>query len=251
MLDWLRGIAILLMVIYHFCYDLFYFDYIDTAFGKGYWIPFRYVIVILFLSLVGTSLVLSSGKKKLSRGFITRALKLLLACVFVTASSYFIAPNKITVFGILHFILFASFLGLFFVDRPKLSLLLGIVIFTVGHIYQHPIFNPTAFHWLGMVTEKRPALDYVPVFPWFGIVLLGITLGHWINHQPRCREYLSSLPGSKATNFETPLETAPVSSLSFWTKVNKTIALAGQHSLLIYLVHQPLMFAGFWAIQLL
>ncbi|HIO92119.1 MAG TPA: DUF1624 domain-containing protein, partial [Leucothrix mucor] len=63
-LDVTRGIAIVLMIIYHFSFDLDNFNYIqidmDSALG---WQTFRSVIVTLFLTTMGISLALthSSG----------------------------------------------------------------------------------------------------------------------------------------------------------------------------------------------
>lgn len=231
MLDWLRGIAILLMVVYHFCYDLYFFNYLDTAFGKGYWIPFRYVIVVLFLGLVGVSLVISHHRGINWSSVKKRSLQLALAASFVTASSYFIAPDKLTIFGILHFILLASLLSLWFIPRPKLAFMAGIVIFTLGHLVQLSVFDATAFHWLGMVETKRPALDYVPLFPWLGVVLIGIYFGHVI------------LKSSAVSGF---LASEPTSQIRVINYLNSGITRSGQHSLVIYLVHQPIMFSGFW-----
>ncbi|MDO6717939.1 heparan-alpha-glucosaminide N-acetyltransferase [Psychrosphaera sp. 1_MG-2023] len=238
LLDWLRGFAILLMVIYHFCYDLYYFNYIDTMFGKGYWIPFRYVIVILFLSLVGVSLVLSHNPKLRWRNLIRRSGQLGLAAFFVSVSSYFIAADKVTVFGIIHFILLATFLSLPFISRPKIALVLGVIVFFLGHYVQSQFFDPLYFHWLGMVETKRPALDYVPVFPWFGIVLIGIFFGHLIQNNNVVQKVFKT---NLAEQFHLPMLTI----------FNSLIERAGQHSLIIYLVHQPILFGLFMAVELL
>ena len=233
-LDWLRGFSILLMVIYHFCYDLDFFGYIDTAFGKGNWIPFRYVIVIGFLSLVGVSLVLVHGKGIRWSSLKKRTWQMALACVAVTVSSYFIAPTKITVFGILQFILLASWLALPFLTYYKTALFTGILVFVLGHVIQTPFFEADYLHWIGMVEQKRPALDYVPLFPWFGIVLIGITLGHWF----------INLDSGRAV---AKLQIGKIHGLKF---ISYWMEKAGQHSLIIYLVHQPLMFAVFYLIEM-
>lgn len=233
-IDWLRGFAILLMVIYHFCYDLDYFRYIDTAFGRGYWIPFRYVIVISFLLLVGVSLTFVHRNGIKWNSVYKRSGQLLLACIAVTASGYFIAPDKLTVFGILHFILVASWLALPLVYRPRAALLVGSAIFVIGHMVKSKMFEPTWIHWIGMVETKRPALDYVPLFPWLGVVFIGICFGHWL---------LASDQGQKLAKVDLSSSQPKLSYL------HRGMETAGQHSLVIYLVHQPLMFALFLLVE--
>lgn len=233
-IDWLRGFSIALMVIYHFCYDLDLFGYIDTAFGKNYWVPFRYVIVIGFLSLVGVSLVLVHSEKIRWRSMRKRSLQLLLASIAVSISSYFVDPRQVTLFGILQLILVASWLALPLVNHYRLSFALGLSIFAIGHWVKSPMFDPLWIHWVGMAEIKRPALDYVPLFPWLGMVLMGITLGHWFFTSEKGRQVAS-------------LQVGKVKGLD---KVSWLLEKAGQHSLIIYLVHQPLMFGVFYAIHM-
>ena len=61
--DMLRGCAVALMIVYHFCYDLtyfriYYFDFYQSLF----WLGARAFIVSLFLLLVGISLQLSVSR---------------------------------------------------------------------------------------------------------------------------------------------------------------------------------------------
>lgn len=234
-IDFLRGFFILLMVVYHFCYDLDLFGYIDTAFGKNYWIPFRYVIVIGFLSLVGVSLVLVHSNKIKWQSMKKRSWQLLLAAIAVSISSYFIAPSQVTLFGILQFILLASWLALPFVNRYKLALLLGIVVFTLGHSFTSAIFDSIWLHWLGMNENERKALDFVPLFPWFGTVLIGISLGHWLFY---------SVKGQAVARLQ-------LGNIRGLATISSVLEKAGQHSLLIYLVHQPILFAAFYAVEMI
>lgn len=234
-IDWLRGFFILLMVIYHFCYDLDLFGYIDTAFGKGYWVPFRYVIVIGFLSLVGVSLVLVHSKAINWSSMKKRSLQLALASLAVTVSSYFVDPRQLTVFGILQFILLASWLALPFLAYYRLSLFLGAGVFALGHLIKTPMLEPLWIHWIGMNETPRQALDYVPLFPWFGMVLIGITLGHW---------FFKTEQGKAVAKFE-------VSKITGLRQISWLLEKSGQHSLIIYLIHQPLMFGTFYAIRVL
>ena len=214
------------MGVYHFCYDLYFFGYLDTAFGKGYWIPFRYVIVVSFLSLVGVSLTLVHRNRIRWPNMFKRSGQLLLASLFVSISSYFVASNKLTVFGILHFILVASWFALPFLKRPLLALIIGITVFVIGHLVKVPWFEPVPLHWIGLVTEKRPALDYVPMFPWFGMVLIGVYLGHQIKPN-------SLISAVVSFDIKKSIDKTGLSNVLEW---------AGKHSLVIYLVHQPIMF---------
>jgi len=243
-IDWLRGFSIFLMIIYHMCYDLDLFGYIDTAFGHGYWKPFRYVIVIGFLSLVGVSLVLVHSKTFANgirwQSMKKRSIQLLLACIAVTVSSYFIAPTKVTVFGILQLILVASWLALPFLNKPLTALVIGVIIFALGHTISHPFFDPIQWHWLGMYETKRKALDYAPIFPWLGMVLMGIPLSYW---------FLKNPTGKKLA--ATDLSQTRFLSAIRLNLFNQSLQWMGKHSLVIYLVHQPILFGVFYGIELL
>jgi uncharacterized membrane protein len=238
-IDSLRGIAILLMVIYHLCYDLDMFGYIDTRFGVGYWVPFRYVIVILFLGLVGVSLQIAHGTSIKWHSLKKRSMQLLVASTAVSASAYFIAAHKVTIFGILQLILVSSWLALPFLNRAKLTLVCGGIIFFVGHIWHHTLFDHIALHWIGLMENIRPALDYAPIFPWFGVVLMGISAGVLLQkHQ------------GVANAFAKPLiRKTSGSAFVFLKRFDDALQYAGKHSLLIYLLHQPIMFGALMVIS--
>lgn len=57
--DALRGIAIVLMVIYHFVYDLYFFQITDAIFTNPFWFYFQRVDASTFILLVGVSLSIS------------------------------------------------------------------------------------------------------------------------------------------------------------------------------------------------
>jgi uncharacterized membrane protein len=129
-------------------------------------------------------------------------------------------PDNYIYFGVLHFIALASIICIGFASRPLLSVALGIVIVT---LYQMDMVSS-----LWPFTSIRPYLpsytnDYVGVFPWLGVVFLGIGLGatQWLKNDPlhRLRKYTF-------------------------------LARPGQHSLLIYLAHQPIFFGLFGLLAL-
>lgn len=118
-IDALRGIAIILMVIFHFCYDLRYFGYVDWNVPNGpNWWPFRYVILTLFIFTLGMSLSLAHSTRVHWKKFSIRLGQLALASGAITAMSIFMFPNTWIYFGILHFLCVASVVGVFFVRIP-------------------------------------------------------------------------------------------------------------------------------------
>ncbi len=226
LIDILRGVAIALMVFYHFCYDLTYFQLSGFDFYRDpFWLNLRTLIVSLFLGLVGVSLVLAVEHGINKRRYFKRLGLLVLFALAISINSYFMFPGRTIVFGILHFIAFASVAGLLFVRWPLVSLLLGIGLISLDRIYQHAFFDQAWVHWLGLMTHKPATEDYVPVIPWFGVVLIGIFIGHQV-------QKAASLQFVKTWQSNSPLA--------------RGLALAGRHSLLIYVLHQPFLFGVLW-----
>lgn len=229
LVDVARGIAIVMMFIYHFSFDLNYFNFIEQDFYRDpFWINFRIVIVSTFLAVVGISLYLAHHKHFNQRGFIKR-LAILIACAaLVSLSSYLMFPRSTIFFGILHFIAAASLLGVLFVRFYWLNLILGAGIILISMFYQHPVFNHPLLQWIGLMTHKPVTEDYVPLLPWFGVVLIGIFFARWA--------YTHG-------NF---------TALSRWqshTVVARGLQFAGRHSLLIYMLHQPLFIGSLYLVR--
>ena len=173
-LDLLRSLAIFLMVIFHFIYDLKYFSWLtwDIPDGDG-WKHFRYVILTLFFVCVGVSLVYSHAEQSHLKKFIKRLAKVAIGAGIITLMSLVMFPQNWIYFGVLHFILIASLCAILFVPYPRLSLMLGtciIILVPLGVLKNRWLFN--------YFDEFLPnyTVDYVPLFPWFGVILLGISL---------------------------------------------------------------------------
>jgi len=64
-------------------------------------------------------------------------------------------------------------------------------------------------------------VDYVPVFPWFGVVLLGVAAGRLVLRHA-----------------------ATIARFQPKSRVLRALAFGGRHTLLLYLVHQPLIVGG-------
>lgn len=218
-IDGLRGMAIVLMMAYHFTFDLNYFNVVHIDFNHDhFWLSARALIVSMFLGLVGVSLYLANGYGFNRRRF-WRRIGILVGCAMVVSlASYIMFPRTMIFFGILHFIIVASLLGVLCVRFYWGNLIIGALIVIAGLLAQDPFFNQPALQWVGLMTHKPATEDYVPMFPWFGVVLIGIFLGKYIYSEP-------------------------VPSFARWqgnSTLGRTLTLGGRHSLLIYMLHQPL-----------
>lgn len=222
--DAMRGVALALMVIYHFFFDLAHFGLAGFDFyADAFWLNFRTLILSLFLVLVGVSLVLSVRKNLRIGRFMKRLLRIAGAALLVSLATWWMFGERFVFFGVLHFIALASLLGLLFVHKPVVALVFGAALLVIGNGWQFPWFDQPGWRWIGLMTHKPATEDYVPLLPWFGIVLAGIFIGDVLSRGG----YLEKLNGLL------PAGSAPVRVLTF----------SGRHSLLIYLLHQPLLFA--------
>jgi uncharacterized membrane protein len=217
-IDTLRGIAICAMIAYHFSFDLNWFGVFRADFNRdALWLSLRAFIVTAFLLLVGVSLVLAQ-RARISTPRYWRRIALIAACaLLVTVGSYFIFPRTFITFGILHCIAVASILTWPLVRFPVVALLVGIGVIAVGTQVQLAVFDAPWLNWVGLMTHKPATEDYVPLFPWLGVVCVGIAAGAWLG----AREF------------------RPLQGIA--RRAPAWLNWLGRHSLLVYMVHQPLL----------
>lgn len=191
-LDFFRGIAISLMLIYHFCFGLAQLGVLDIDFSIDLiWVSFRFVIVFLFLSLVGIGLYLVARNKVNWPSYFKRLALLFLYFSLITAFSRFVRPQYFVEFGILHLIFLSSLLGLFFVRFYWANLIFGSLVVVFGYSFQSHLFDNSLWQWLGMSYSVPITDDYAPVFPWFGLVLMGIFLGRLVFEKGACKRLMN------------------------------------------------------------
>ena len=219
LIDALRGFAIGLMVIYHFCFDLSYFGLAPFDFYRDhFWLNFRTLILSLFLGLVGVSLVLASRPRLNVRRYLRRLILLVASAALVSLSTWWMFGERLVFFGVLHFIAVASVLGLLFLRAGWLNLIAGVGVILFATQYQSAWFDTPGRRWIGLMTHKPLTEDYVPLLPWIGVVLLGLFAGPYIMQWSQAH--------LQRTRHAVHLR---------W------LVLAGRHSLVIYLIHQPLL----------
>lgn len=213
-LDSLRGMAVIWMIIFHFFYDMHMLSMIGWDFSNGFWFAFPRVIAGTFLFCVGISLNFIHTPAINWNSLGKRALKLGLAAAAVSLGSYFIFPGQWIYFGTLHCILAASIFGALLVNHRKSALVLMITILTLQYALGYDI------KWVSSVL-KRQSMDFIPIFPWFWVVLMGMLTG----------PYLSKI--EQLRTFKSPA----------------LLKFLGTHSLKIYLIHQPLIYGTLWVIS--
>ena len=224
-LDLLRGIAIILMIFYHALYDLFYFASFNINLWSGViWFLGR-TSAFLFIFLVGVCMTISysSAKKNISRKklflkYLIRGTKIFSLGLLITLITYLFLPSGTIYFGILHFIGVSVVLSYFFLKFRKSNVFLGLVVVAIGYYLKSLTFGFSSLLFLGFAPTNFYTLDYFPLFPWFGVVLLGIFFGNMF--------YVGGIRRFSIPDYSSKL---------------KPLLFLGKNSLIIYFLHQPIL----------
>jgi uncharacterized membrane protein len=216
-LDALRGIAIVAMVVYHFCFDLRYFRLARWDFEHDpFWLTARAAILSSFLMIAGISAALARRDPRADARWSRHVAMIAGAAALVTAASLMMFPRSFIWFGVLHAIAVSLIIARPLTGRPGAAALAGIAVIIAGLTLSSPLFDNRALGWLGFMTQKPVTEDYVPIFPWTGVLLLGIAAGHALSQN--------------GFALLAPLGRAP-----------RALRFLGRHSLAVYLVHQPVL----------
>jgi uncharacterized membrane protein len=224
-LDILRGVAIIMMVFLHILWDLDYFGILPL--NKSIY-RLQFFVPTLFFLLLGICLAVSFNKyhNKPKDVFYSHLMKrglwIFNLGMVITVITLFAFPDRPILFGVLHCIGLSIILAVPLLRFKQYNLFLAAGIISLGFLFgQFVINNPTILHLaIGLHQSHihQYTIDYFPLAPWMGVNLLGIALGSWLYADNKRR-------------FRLP-------DLSQW-KAFKAFSWLGQHSLAIYLVHQP------------
>jgi uncharacterized membrane protein len=228
-LDIARSAALVAMVVFHFTFDLELFGHLapGTTTLPGPWRALAVATAGSFLFLAGVSLWLAHGQGIRWRAFWRRFAIIAAAALAVSVGTYVAFPDAFVFFGILHSIALCSLFGLAALRLPPLlTLALAVVVFYAPDFARSAAFDAPWFWWTGLQTVPLRSVDYEPVFPWFTPVLAGIALAKWAEAAGLwSRLAVEGEPGRAARLMSWP----------------------GRHSLVIYLVHQPILIALVWS----
>jgi len=217
-LDTYRGSAVLLMIVFHFCWDLREFNHMSYNLTDSFWVGFRAVILFLFLTAVGWSAYISKRKENHLanhfKKFLARQIKLLLSATCISLITYIAFPSQWIYFGILHFILIISFIHYPFASYPALSAIIGLTIGLLFFLTDWFLFP----HVYNLITDELGApkytLDIVYPFPWVACVFVGPIIGKTLS--------------------KISLQNSPFANILSWL---------GRNALGIYLLHQVILYS--------
>jgi uncharacterized membrane protein len=230
-IDALRGLAMVWMTAFHFCFDLTQFGFLKQDFyNASLWTWQRTLIVSLFLFCAGLGQAIAVAQAQSWQRFWRRWAQVLGCALLVTAGSWLMFPNSFIYFGVLHGLaLMLIFARLTAHWGGWLWGLGGLAIaskFIAAYALQtgataqfSDLFNGSLLNWLGWITRLPITEDYVPVFPWLGVMWWGVASGNWL-----FRDGFKSLSGS----------------VSGWLS---PLAILGRWSLSYYMLHQPVLIA--------
>ena len=212
-IDAIRGFTIILMIFFHFSFDLFNFGFIKVdIIHDRFWYLLPRIIVFLFLFAVGMSLSLAHSQRINWASFQKRLIKIVFFALLISLVTYFLFPENWIYFGTLHAIAFISILSLPFLKKPIFSLAAALGLFLPS------IFFDINIPWFEL---PHQSWDYIAPFPWLGASLFGIFAAHKGLH-------LLNLPSNK---------------------LERSLNFLGRHSLFIYLTHQPILFGSVYLLR--
>lgn len=206
-IDLLRGVALLLMIYFHLIYDL------DVLFSYNvsYQSSFNWYIGkasgTLFIFIAGISSYLSRDNNK-------RAIKILGIALIISVVTHLYDRELGIKFGILHFLGTAIILS-----KPLLRLRnpvligIGVIIIILGPFIAGTAVEHDWFFPLGLSSGNFISSDYYPLIPWLGVFLFGLSAGRYFYREKK--------------------------SLFRYTIGNNFLIRAGRNTLVIYLIHQP------------
>ena len=217
LLDFLRGICILLVVWYHTLYNL------SEIFGGNYAFFRSHGMNVFRDSFVGVLIVLAGISCSLTRSNLRRGIKTLLWGLVITAVTAIVMPSQTILFGILHFfgcaMLLWAALGKWL---QKVPVWMGVIFSLALFWISQPLYEASAgqfesflMYILGCCTGHQSA-DYYPLIPWIFLFLTGGFLGRLFRENR-------------------------VPNLFTWNPI-PPISWLGRHTLPIYIVHQPVIY---------
>ncbi len=220
-LDALRGLALVWMAVFHFCFDLAHARVTTWNFyGDPVWTTQRTLILSLFLLCAGAGQAIATHQGQTWPRFWKRWAQVAGCAVLVSVGSWVMFPQSYIYFGVLHGMAVMLILARLLAPLGPRLWWLGALWMLLPVVVSHPWFDSRWASVLGLVTRKPITEDYVPILPWFGVMCWGLACTQWLLNAPP--HWLSQAPQNASRLFR-------------W------LTVLGQWSLTFYMLHQPIM----------
>ena len=233
-IDALRGLALVWMTVFHFCFDLNQFGYWrQDLYHDPFWTLQRTAILSTFLFCAGMGQAVALRQGQSWARFWRRWGQVAGCAVLVTAGSYLMFPRSFIYFGVLHGIALMLIVARLTAHWGKWLWLLGLMAIALQPLAAHFVaasplaesFNAPSLNWLGVITRKPITEDYVPLIPWLGLVWWGVAAGSWLPRQPSLMAWQPARPG-------------------------QGLVVLGRWSLAYYMLHQPVLIGALMLVKL-
>ncbi len=225
-IDFLRGAAVVMMIVFHFLYDLDYFGACQLVLHAGFWSFFAKLTAAIFIFLAGVSLSLSHSRalmkkeRRMRMKYMKRGALLFSMGLAITLLTWIFLGDDFVVFGILHFIGLSVVLAYPFLGQsPLTGFIAGSLSVVAGFCLRSFHSESALLVALGLAPHNFHTVDLFPLFPWFGLVLFGLSAG-------------KILYGGYERRFSIP-GPGPFLAGKF--------CFLGRNSLAVYFLHQPVL----------
>ena len=242
-LDYIRGIAFILMLIFHIFIFLKLFTNLDIDINNKLLILIGFIARYLFVILFGLSLYLSykykNNYEEYKKKYLKKIILLFISSIYITIFTYFILPEQFVYFGILHFMCLSMILLFYFINNYSVLLILFIILsFFALYTNNYNIYDKTdniLTGILGLGFYKR-SIDHFKLLKWLPIVIAGILLGHL----------------SEDTKYNLLQN---ISNINTNTNTNTNILLTnlkyiGSNTLILYNIHFPIIYIIIYCLNL-
>ena len=215
LMDGARGLAVILMVIHHFLYDLCAF------LGAPWWLFTNPVFDLLHYIFAGLFIFLAGVSSRFSRSNLKRGVKVfLIAMVMTLVTTFMDMPIR---FGVLHLLGFCMvFYGLTHrlwdsIPTPVMPALCLILLVGSALAVKHIAIDTELLWMFGWRYPGFYSSDYFPIFPWLFVFLTGTWAGYYIRERRLPKWF-------------------------YTVKSPRIFTVPGVNALMIYVIHQPILY---------
>lgn len=231
MLDTIRGIIILGVVVYHFLFDLW------DIFDMNLWWMESFLVNAVRDFGAGVLIFISGISSLLSRNNVKRGVKTLICALILSLVTWLVMPDNFIFFGILHFLgLMMLVYGIIGRTVNKIPRIVGFAVFAAIFVFTYPLVidgtvgllniwkinipnelkTSLGTYILGFGGGEMISADYFPILPWSALFFAGTYIGNYVKEK-------------KIPAF-------------MYRDMCRPVTFLGQNTLVIYLLHQPVIF---------